>query len=85
MLSFTSQTETEPIFKIFSDNEVQKQLQTSRDHRALMQFLIENHDVRRILCAKFYKDHCNSIQSLMITAFNLIFLESLSKFWEWPF
>lgn len=40
------QTETEPIFKIFSDNEVQKQLQTSRDHRALMQFLIENHDFR---------------------------------------
>ncbi|MPD05747.1 Eukaryotic translation initiation factor 3 subunit E-B [Portunus trituberculatus] len=39
------QTETEPIFKIFSDNEVQKQLQNSRDHRTLMQFLIDNHDV----------------------------------------
>merc|ERR1712212_941973 len=40
------QTETEPIFKIFSDSEVQKQLQTSRDHRTLMQFLIDNHDFR---------------------------------------
>merc|ERR1719391_982815 len=40
------QTETEPIFKIFSDSEVQKQLQTSRDHRTLMQFLVDNHDFR---------------------------------------
>lgn len=41
------QTETEPIFKIFSDSDVQKQMQTSRDHRTLMQYLIENHDVSR--------------------------------------
>merc|ERR1712106_300597 len=40
------QTETEPIFKIFGDSEVQKKLQTSRDHRELMQFLVDNHDFK---------------------------------------
>ncbi|XP_071539384.1 eukaryotic translation initiation factor 3 subunit E-A [Panulirus ornatus] len=38
------QMETDPIFKIFGDSDVQKQMQTSRDQRTLMQYLMENHD-----------------------------------------
>ncbi|XP_076039971.1 eukaryotic translation initiation factor 3 subunit e [Oratosquilla oratoria] len=39
------EAEAEPIVQIFTQDEVQNQLQTSRD-RQLMQYLIDNHDFR---------------------------------------
>ncbi|KAB7507605.1 Eukaryotic translation initiation factor 3 subunit E [Armadillidium nasatum] len=40
------QEETDPIFKIFAEKEVQKQLQSSRDQQSLMNYLVENHGFR---------------------------------------
>ncbi|RXG68719.1 Eukaryotic translation initiation factor 3 subunit E [Armadillidium vulgare] len=38
--------ETDPIFKIFAEKEVQKQLQSTRDQQSLMNYLVENHGFR---------------------------------------
>ena len=39
------QMETEPIIKIFEDEEVSKMIQTTRDGRQLFEYLTKNHGV----------------------------------------